>query len=261
MILKLIDFLHETFGIDKNTAATILVTLFTFSLGILITVIFKTVEGILDRYNHRKLLRLNLISLMKEMFRQATAYNRFAEQLSIELFSTPVFRKVSISAIGIFYQLGYKNLYCAFFNGIENFRFGKNNSKRIAFNNIWSTLEYLTLSHQNSFKDFEVFMNREKEANELRNKCILEAYEIVNKIRFKFHKADIPPNLSAYCNGIEGILLNLQKQDDFTNPKTVNEYFVHPLLELNNKDLDLLHEYSDELNTASLNSILWECLI
>src|ERR1700761_8483189 len=118
MILQLIDFLHKTFGIGKDTTATIIVTLLTFSAGILITVIFKAIEGYLDRKNHRKILKINLRNLIKEIFRQATAYQKATDALQIESAERPVFTQMSISSVGIFYQLGYKNLYNAFFNGI-----------------------------------------------------------------------------------------------------------------------------------------------
>ncbi|WP_259065500.1 hypothetical protein HDF24_01915 [Mucilaginibacter sp. X4EP1] len=261
MFLNLIDFLHKTIGIGKDTAATILVTLFTFSLGIFITVILKGIVEFLDRRNHRKLLKLNLVILMKETFRQASAYNKFSEQLTIEAISIPTFRKVSISSAGILYQLGYKNLYNAIFNGIENIHFRRKNLKRIAFNNIWSTLEHLALFHQKSFEEFEKFTENEKNANELRNQCLLEANRIVGTIRYTFHKERIDANIAAYCTELENILLNHQRQSDITNPKIVNDYFVRPLFELNEKDPDLLKEYFKILNPVLLNSILSECLI
>jgi len=182
MILKLIDFLTRTFGTGKDTTATILVTFFTFSAGILITLIFKAVEGYLNRRNHRKLARLNIINLMKEMFRQATAYKKFAEDLKIETV-TPAFKQISISSVGVLYQLGYKNLYDSFFNGIENIRF--RNKRRIAFSNLWSALEYLTVFHQKTFKDAREFIESEKVANDLRNKSIGETYKIINTLQLK----------------------------------------------------------------------------
>lgn len=258
MILKLISFLNQTFGTGKDTTATILVTIFTFSTGILITIIFKAIEGYLDRRNHRKLLKLNTMLLMKEMFRQATSYKKFADGLKIET-TTPLFKQISISAVFIFYQLGYKNLYNAFFSGIENvLRFRNRKKRRIAFQNVWSTVEFLTVFHHKSFTEVKEFINLEKAANSLRNQSIGEAYKIINTIRFTFHKEKLPKNLITYCNALEEILINHLKQNDNTNAKVVNDFVILPILELNNKDIDVFKEYMSVLNPASFNSHLSE---
>jgi hypothetical protein len=258
MILQLIDFVHKTFGIGKDTTATILVTLITFSAGILITITFKAIEGYLDRRNHRKLARLNLINLMKEIFHQATSYKKFAEEIKIET-TTPAFKQISISSTDIFYQLGYKNLYNAFFNGIENIHFKSRNKKRIAFNRLWSALEFLTVFHQKSFKDVKEFIELEKAANYLRNKSIGETFKIISTIRFTFHRETIAQNLASYCLALEDILKNQQKEDDNTNPKVVNDYLILPISELNNKHFDVLKEYMNILNPTSFNSLLSDC--
>jgi hypothetical protein len=96
MILKLIDFLHKTFGIGKDTTANILVTILTFSTGILITIIFKTVEGYFDRRNHRKLLKLNLLNLIKGIFKQANGYEDLYNQIDIIQMAPFIFSLKSI---------------------------------------------------------------------------------------------------------------------------------------------------------------------
>jgi len=227
-------------------------------MGIFLTIIFKTIENYFNRRNYRKLTKLNLLTLIKEMFHQSLSYKRCAEELKIELTNTPTFTEVSISSIGVFYQLGYKNLHAAFFTGIENV-FKKKSKRRVAFNRLWSTLEYLTLFHQKSFVEFGEFRRLEKEANELRNAKISEAFEIVNSIRFTFHKEKIPKNLVTYCIEVEKLLSNSQKQPDPTNPKIVNDYFVAPLLELNRQDIDLFKDFFNQLMPVQLNSVLWMC--
>lgn len=263
MILKLVDYLHRTFGAGRDTTANILITLFTFSLGILITILFKLIEGIIERRKYRKLLKINLKGLIKEMLRQANAYDKFSKALVFESDSVPTFRTVSISCASIFNQIGYKNFYSAFFNGIENIRYKKRTPKQIAFNNLWSAIEFLKLFHESSFNEFEMFVKNEKEANELRNQCILKAYELANTLRNTFHNNPVPSNLDLYRNELEKIFIDYQRQTDTTNPKIVNNLFIHPIFELNARNMNLVLpiDYQSKLNTPIFNSILMECLI
>jgi len=256
-MIWLIDFISRTFGSGKDTTANILVTISTFLAGILISVIFNAIKKYKERKNHRKLIKLNLALLRREIFRQATGYEKLYEQLVVDFNGAFTFIQQSISTVGIFYSLEYKNCYNAFFGGLENFRFS--NKKKIrAFNNLWATLEFLTVFHKSSFDDVKEFIAANKEANELRNSSLGRAHEIVERIRFTLHGEAIPENLGNYFKSIETIFENLHALPNYDNPKIINDYFVDQLLELNRdlKNIDLLKVYFEYLHPVELNSAL-----
>jgi|GEM_PF-1438774 len=258
MILKLINFLCQTFGTDKNTAATILVTIFTFTGGIIITILFKMIEGILDRRNHRKLLKLNVLNLLKGIFRQASAYDKLSKQLKIDHNGSFNFSQKSISAIGVLEQLGYKKLHSSLFNGIENIRFKNHAKKRIAFNDLWSVVEFLKVFHQSSFAVMKEFLELNLRANELRNKSLGNANKIIERTRLTLDKMTVSQDLGTYAMTIEQYIVTLQQQDNYTNPKVINDLYVHKILELNRNNTDVLKKYWNLINPIELNAALLE---
>ncbi|MDB5024299.1 MAG: hypothetical protein JWP78_2054 [Mucilaginibacter sp.] len=259
MILKVIEFLHRTFGIGTDAVANILVTIFTFSAGILITVIFKAVGGYLDRRNHRKLLKLNLFNLIRGIYKQAIGYELYSQQLIIEHNGSFNFSAKSISAVGIFNQLGYKNLYNAVFNGIENIRFRNRKMIRIAFNNVWATIEFLNLFHKDSFAEAQKFMELNIEANESRNRALGRAQPTVENIKITLYARAIQPDLATYFRSIEEIIMTYRGQENFTNSKITNDYFVQPLLALSKNNIDINKTYFQLLQPVELNQALLEC--
>lgn len=126
----LIEFISKNFGIGKDETANILVTIFTFLAGILVSMLFNVIKEYYERRIHRKIIKLNLVSLMKEMFRQANGYQKLSEQLTIAYNGSFSFSQIWISTVEIFYSLSYKNCYNAYFTGLENLRF--NNKIRFA---------------------------------------------------------------------------------------------------------------------------------
>ncbi|MEO8885442.1 MAG: hypothetical protein ABI367_05225 [Mucilaginibacter sp.] len=255
MILRIIEFISKTFGTGKDTTATIAVTLATFTIGILVTAIFKAIENFLDRMNHRIMFRLNLLNLIREMHRQRMSYRKFADGLIIGK-STPEFKQISISTLSIYQQLGYKDSYNSFFNGFENIRLRNGNKFRESFNLIWSTLQFLNLFHQKTFKDASEFIEAERKANELRNEAIASSYNIINSIRFTYHKQKVQRNLGVYCNTIESILKENMAHTDNTNPQIVNDSIILPIMALNNDNVDLMKDYMDVLQPVAFGDSL-----
>lgn len=250
--------MHKTFGIGKDTTANILITISTFLAGIIITLILNAIKAYIERRNNKKLLKINLKNLLKGLFRQAAGYENISKQLTIGHNGSFNFSPKSIAAGGIFIQLGYKNLHSSIFNGIENVRLFNRRKKRIAFNNIWATLEFLSVFHQDSFALTKEFYELNADANEKRNTALGEVQKIIESIRLTLHAETIPTRLGNYFAAIEQIIINLRAQENYMNPKIMNDFFVHPLLDLSRSSVDVIKEFRDIIRPVELNAALLE---
>ena len=252
---EFIAFLSKQLGITSDTAATIVLTLFTIFLASFFTEIITSFKSYLQRRVYRKLLKINLVELKKGLHKQADSYDKFSKQLNIEYTGGYTFTSCSIPAHNLISQIGYENIYKALFNGIENIF--PSFKKTTAFNNIWETIEFLKLFHQKSFEDSVKYGIKNAEINEQRNKCV----ESVNRITLALiiNREDEPTtDFYQYLKTIDDIRLGLMQYDDAQAPKIVEETFIQPLIKYNILNKDILRKYRKIIPLDEFNSALSE---
>lgn len=259
LISDLITFLSKSLGINKEGVASALIALFTFIGGIIAALIIKAVEKFLTRRRNKALLKINLKNLMKSLYRQAHWYKVLSDQLTIEHNGPFNFTQASISATKIFYQLGYDNLHTAIFSGLENTRLINRKRKRIAFNNIWGTLEFISVFHQDSFKQSAEFLKMNMEHNGTRNSKLAVVSKIVERIRITLDGETVQADLGEYFMAIETILVKLKEKENYTNPKIMEEHYVQKLLELLRSDTKMLKKYAVLFQPVDFLAALLEC--
>ncbi|QJD97180.1 hypothetical protein HH214_15530 [Mucilaginibacter robiniae] len=259
-MIEFLKFLHLKFGISNDAASAVIITILTFLSGILITEFLNGIKAYNKRSNYRELLRINALSLMRGLNKQAVAYINLHEQITIEYTGTFEFQPKSISSVGVFQQIGYENLYDACFGGLENiFPIDKRN-KSLAFSNLWAALEFINKFHEQSFSDVQKFIEMNSLYNGLRNESLGKVGELVEEIRIELHGKVIPYYLGQYFNEIEEIIVNLRNQDNYLSPKIMNDFYIQKLLALNrNRDnIQALQDFKHILHPVELNSALLE---
>lgn len=252
---EFIESISKFIGITADTAATIVLTLFTIFLASFFTEIITSFKSYLQRRVYRNLLKINLIELNKGLHKQADSYDKFSKQLNIEHLGPYIFTTCSIPAYNLISQIGYENLYKAFFNGVENLISSSN--KVTAFNDVWGTIEYLNLFHKKSFEDSEKYGIKNAEINEQRNKCV----ESVNRITFALiinREDELTTDFSNYLKIIDDIRFELYQSDDAQAPKIVEETFIQPLIKNNILNKDVVRNYRNIIPFDDFNSALSE---
>jgi hypothetical protein len=259
LISDLVNFLHNSFGISKDGAAGAIVAVFTFIAGIIAALAVKAIEGFITRRRNRNLLKINLKNLMKGLYKQAHNCKKLSDQLIIEHNGPYGLSQGTISATRIFYQLGYDNLHAAVFSGLENTRIFNRKRKRIAFNNIWGTLEFVKIFYPQSFKRFDEFLEMNIELNNIRNSCLAVVSRIVETIRISLDGETVQADLHKYFMAIETIVSDLRAMENYTNAKIMDEQYVKKLLVVLRSDTKMLKKYAELLRPVDLLMALLEC--
>lgn len=258
---SIIKYLHEHIHISIDAAASILTAFSTLILGIIITILVSEIKSFSNRRKYRALLKINLISLIDRIDLQRKSYNELEDILKIEHIGGFPFTPVSISAKALFYHIGYDNLFTAYFKGFENFIFfngRKTNVKEMAFNNIWNTLEFLNVFHEKSFDSAQIFFKFNLELNEKRNQSLGRVQYLTESLRTNLHGQQVPVEVAKYFNVVEEILLTFSQQENYTNPKKTEEFFIQPILALNRASFNDLKQFLGNAYFVNLNAALLE---
>ncbi len=77
---RIVDYLVHELGVDVNTASTLIITLFVFGLGMLLTWVTKTIISQIKRSQYRKCYKLIIKSFVKSCKKQYIHYSEFPNQ-------------------------------------------------------------------------------------------------------------------------------------------------------------------------------------
>ena len=263
------NFLCQEFGMTKDGSGTAIITLIVFILGYLITGIIKFFGSLNERNDYRAFLRMNLNLLVPNIKEQALAFEKFRDQIDINKNETWNIQQIVLPSLDVIEQLKFKDIFESCLNGIENsllfnvitlkgFRGRKRN--QVIYNELLNSIYFLKTNNISSFKYIENYLSKYNEFNNLRNESLAKAHQIIDGIRLKLNGKNIEPKLKAYFEEIEEIMFILKEQKNYTNPKTMNEYFVKKFLNINrNRDnLYVLDKYEHLLQPIKLNAALLE---
>lgn len=230
MINNIQEWVVSTFGIDRNTSATILITLFVFVAGLFITLLFDAVKAGMIRRMRRRIVLLNIKDFIKEVGVQSGSYQKFQMQVTAMGDKTLAFLRSDISQISALKEVGYENMFSAFFPG-----FGFLNSKmRLrAFSKLWQIIEVISYWQARSFKDYEDFLIQYNQFNDKRNEALSGYLRFIEPILLEAHGQMIDATLSSFLNKVQAIHSNWQKQKSRRVPGIAHTTLVRPLLDLN----------------------------
>lgn len=245
--------LNDLLGIDNNTSATIIITLIIFGIGLIFTQISKSIGSYIQRKRVKRICSINFESLEIGIKKESKAYQNLIESLRFENKHGWDFSQVHITSLDALREFGYINIYNAYFTGVENIFSRKIKLK--AFQKFWSTLVIIPLWQ----KTMKSFINDQlKNYNEWNGKRIdsLMAFnKLCDSYIYQFAEKLIDDiNLKTYILELDNIRVNLQNQADFTNPETIENILVQPVLKLNRntKNIEIIHEFNKFLLSTSL---------
>jgi hypothetical protein len=234
------------FGIDPDTSATILITLFVFVSGLIITAVASYIAGLINRNTRREIMRLNLIDFAKQLDTQAHSYRRFSRQLNVKNYKTVTFSRSDISQTSNLKVVGYENMYNAFFH----LPTWPNRSKKLkAFSQIWQIIEVVTYWQQKATEDYEQFLPLYNEYNQRRNEAVSEYFDFIRPILISANKKVIDAGYAEYLSAVDAIHVAFENGGKTTLPHVIQEKLVKPLRELNRK-------YKNEISARMIGLIL-----
>lgn len=128
--------------------------------------------SISKRSNHRFLTKLNHRLFIKESYKQALDYKHYKDQLNVDHEGNFTFQFRLIRSITVFKELGYENIYNAYFSGIENIIKRNKLIKIKAFNLLWKSIDYVLDTHEKSIDNSYDVIDRYSQLNDLRNQYV-----------------------------------------------------------------------------------------
>jgi len=246
----------DYFGIDKNTSATIIITVLVFGAGVLTTLLVDFMKTWYRRRMLQEVLKLNLVDFAKSLEKQAVIYFDTATQFSFERQGPLESSRVEISQIQSIKEIGYDQSFQAFFYGIYNIVFFRRRRLKIkSFHKLWDAISSIAYWHDKSVKDFDFYLEQYNGYNEKRNRAIDSYRRFIELIFMNLNNQQLPARLGTYLQAIDTIHLAWQKKSNRTAPHIVQRHLVLPVRILNRKyqDVQLVSNINAYLLDASIH--------
>jgi len=246
----------DLFGITEVAVATITVTVIIFLSGLVFNNLITGIYAFNKRKTHRILSILNHRSLIADVARQSRCYKHLYDQIKIEREGAFHIKYQLMPALSAYKEIGYENLYKAYFNGIENIGFFNTTKKVRAFNSLWKNIERISNTHSSSIERSEKMVDYYAKLNEIRNESLGKAQANIENFRIRFHRIlEIKEPLGAFYEKREKIIQTFLKNK---NPQLAHttEKYVQDLLTLNRENVDLIQRYESDIKSVELNSYL-----
>ena len=227
---SIVDFLKCEFGIDNNTAATILITLLVFVTGILLNEIRKLISSIYKNFRIRQMLRGTLLEVSNSCQRQATEFQNFLPQLSPEHQGVFNLKMNAITHLDSIEKIPFENLYSSIFS----YRFPINNQFRTrSFNSIFNSIALLKNMELRYPEDMKLFIEKYTAFEDQWNSNLEGLRRLVDEIVLLTNNQQVPQNLADYLQTLDQIWVNWQQLENRTSFDNVRQHLLQPLRNLN----------------------------
>jgi hypothetical protein len=252
-ISSLHDFLVDYFGIDKNTSATIIITIFVFGAGIFTSLMvdfFKT------WYRRRMLQEVLKLDFAKSLNKQGNIFAETAAQFNFDRQGPMEISRVEISQISSIKEIGYDQSFQAFFYGIYNLAlFGRRKLKLKSFNKLWDSISAISYWHEKAVKEFDSYIEQSNVYNQRRNTAIDGYRKLIEEVFASVNGNRVPPPLATYLASIDAIHVIWQGLPNRTLPHIVQRKLVLPIRILNRKhqNLPIVNNINTYLLEASIH--------
>lgn len=140
---QLLDYIVENYGVDRNSASSILLTLFTFLIGLFLTWLTSIIVKFIKRREYRKCLKLVIADFIKKCKRQHDINLTFFDQKGILQGENYSYSTVSNYGFKYLESLNVTDFTTNFLSVIK-----KKNAKRIL--KLFEIVEYIRVQKEQS---------------------------------------------------------------------------------------------------------------
>lgn len=251
--MRLIDLLKEWFGIDGNTAATIVITLSIFILGYVVNGINNAVSVFIKRRNYRKIFSDVIETVASNIGLQSKMFHKSSENVNIMNPDDYVVKTITITHLDNVDKLDFKDIYNAHFSGIENIF---NKKKLKAFNKVFGRLSLIKGIEGRLASQMSSFDERFHEHEQQWNEFIEKLRQLTDAITAATNGVNAPQAVANYLEGMDRIILRWQQMPNRKEYSVVKEHYVDRLLAHNRDHQDLRFQGNPMLgmNTLLLNA-------
>jgi hypothetical protein len=233
---EIIQYINETFGIDNETSAPIIITLLTFLLSYILVGLGQSFKKYRDAKNISNVFEAAVIGLIQQMNNQSKNFTITSENLVFKNDLGFSFRRVQLFPINTFENIGYSKtveIYILRKWFVNFFRKSKRTNKSKALNKLWEVLHSATYWHEKAVKDTSIFLESYNNFNDRRNDAVEEHNKFFLEMIDSVSQKQIPLELVDYIEKAVQIRQTWVNQTKRTQPDILNDYLIQPLRALN----------------------------
>jgi len=232
-------FIERFFNISHDASASLIITLFTFILGYIITGLVFLISKYLERKSTRKIYIDNLISLNKSLARQVKQISYTLDSFNIVKNTLWVYSKADFFQIPVFREISYKDTFKSFFFGVENQIALCTNKKlkRRAFNKTWENLNNIQFWSDKAFNDFNPILEKYNAYGEKRNTALNDLRKMWEQF-LQNVPTNIHPEQLEYIKKLYLLIADFQKihSDERVKPFVTHRKLILKIRILNRKN-------------------------
>lgn len=243
--------LIEWFNIDPNTSATIIISLSVFIVGFLFQQLFQSISFYIQRKRTRNIFEIVVKKFIEQVNVQSKVYSKSAKTFVFDRDTSFQFRKATIFTSQSVNQIGYQNIYNAYFSGFENLIKFNKTLKLKAFNKIWSCIISVDFWLDKSFKGVDMFPSKYNGFNDNRAEALENYRKFLDPLMASFDGKEIPKGVAIYISEIDRINIEWQKSRNRLRPDKIHRKLILPLRIYNRKNINPI---SVEMNSFLLDA-------
>jgi len=235
----LTNFLENTFSINDNTSATIIITLTVFILGYIITGLAKSISAYINRIKYRNLFKEMIIEIARCSEIQSDNINKLIGTINIANNGYFNLKKQNINLLNNFNQISFESFYGSYFKGIENLF---NRKKIIYFNKTFGLIDALTKNEIQILIELDkCVINFNKHADNW-NDSTEKVKLSIEDLNLYLDGQDVPIYVGEFFQQIDKLISDWQKFENPTRYDIVYNNLIKPIIKLynENKHVDLV---------------------
>ncbi len=232
--------IQEYFNINGQTAATILISLTVFISGFILNGLVKALAAFSNRRGNRKIFSTALNSLNDSIPRVEIALEETLASIRIDSNELWEINQPTFYQVSIFREMGYKDIFKAYFTGIENsFYFmckaNRNKKRREALNTLYKNISQLEAWSTTDFLNFSQIFVKYNQFGDARNEAVEKLRIYWEDLTVKLNRQDVLHN--QYLDRFFLILKYYKSipTNERVNPYTTHRKLVLPIRILNKK--------------------------
>lgn len=256
------------FGIDDNTAATIIITLSIFILGYVVNGVNNLIVAYIRRRNYRRIFSDIMETVAREIGRQSEMFLTSAASFNIENSGDYIVKTITITHMDNIDKLDFKDVYNAHFTGVENLFVGL---KLKAFNKTYNNISLVKGIEDKLAQRVNFFNGKLDEYQSKWDEHLGLLRQLLDNIVVEQNGQQLPREVADYFEGMDRIVRAWQLLPNRLEYSIMKRQFIdrllnhnrehqalrfqgNPILQMNTLLLNVAHDYENLAKTLQVYS-------
>lgn len=238
---EIVQYINETFGIDNNTTAPILITLVTFILSYIIVWLGQLYKDYKEAAKIRAVFEVAVNRLIVQMKNQSKVFTATSNNLVFKNDMGFSFGRVQLLPINTFENVGYTKtieIYILRVRFVNPFNRRRRTKRAKAINKLWEVIHSVNYWHEKAINDTIIFQDTYNKYNDRRNDAVEEHNKFFLEMLDSVMHKQLTPDMSDYIEKVVQIREAWEKLVEKTQPDILNEYFIQSLRRLNREQVN-----------------------